>query len=118
MQNTVFVCVMHSARHLGDELYRLSDRYRCLFNYLIKLAALDELHAEVALTIALAYFVDRNDAWMIEACSGFRFQAKTLKVCWCCPLTEADNFQCNSTVETLLPGTKNDSLSTPDNLFE
>src|SRR5215831_4390001 len=118
MQNASFMRVMHRARHLSDEFCRLSDRHRCMGNYFVKLTTFDKLHTEIALTIPLAYLVDGNDAWMVKARSGFGFQTKALQVRWCCPLTEADNFQCNNAIEALLPGAKNDSLSTPANLFE
>ena len=62
MQNTVFMCVMDGAGNLCDEFHRLSDGHRCVFNHLVKLTAFDELHAEVALAIALTNFVNRNDA--------------------------------------------------------
>ena len=47
-------------------------------DYFVKLAALDQLHAEVAVAIALADFVDRDDAWMFKTGGGFGFATKTL----------------------------------------
>jgi len=44
---------------------------------LIKLATFDQFHAEIAGTITLAHFVDRDDAWMIETGGGLRFAAKS-----------------------------------------
>ena len=61
-------------------------------DHFVKLAAFDELHAEVARAIALADFVDGNDAWMIEAGGGFGFAAKALQVRFGGPLTKADDF--------------------------
>jgi hypothetical protein len=63
-----------------------------LFNYLIELAAFDKLHAEVALAIAFADFVNWNDAWMIEASSRFGFQPEAPKVRFGGPLTKANDF--------------------------
>jgi hypothetical protein len=63
-----------------------------VFNYLIKLAAFDELHTEVALTFALSYFVNGNNARMIEAGRGFGFQTKTPKVRFGGPLPKANDF--------------------------
>ena len=74
MENAVFMRVMHGARHLCDEFHRLPDGHRRVFNHFVKLTAFDELHAEVALPIALAHLVDWDDARMIEARSGFCFQ--------------------------------------------
>jgi hypothetical protein len=60
-------------------------------DYFVELSAFDELHAEVALAIALADFVDWNDAWMIEASSRFGFQPEAPKVRFGGPLTKADD---------------------------
>src|SRR5262249_7923220 len=92
MKNSVFVRVMHSARHLGDELCCLPDGNRLVFGYFIKLTTFDKLHAEIALPVPLPYLVDGNDAWMVEARSGSGFQTKALEVHFRCPLTEADDF--------------------------
>jgi hypothetical protein len=51
-----------------------------VFHYLVKLTAFNKLHAEVALTIALAYLIDRHDARVIEARRGFCFRSKPLEV--------------------------------------
>jgi hypothetical protein len=118
MHDAVFVRVMHGARHLGDEFHRPSDGHRHTVNYFVKLTTLDKFHAEIALTIPFAYLVDGNDAWMVKARSGFGFQTKPLQVRLCCPLTQADDFQCNYAVKALLPSTKNDSLPTATNLLE
>src|SRR5262245_40836340 len=80
MQNAVFMCVMNCARHFGNKFHRAPDRQRHTSHYFVKLAAFDEVHAEVALTIALAHLVDGDDARMLQACSGFRFSAKTLQM--------------------------------------
>jgi hypothetical protein len=58
----------------------------------VKLAAFDEFHAEVTGAIALADFVDRNDAGMIEAGRSLRFTAKTFQMRFASPLTKTNNF--------------------------
>ena len=65
MQNAVFVRVMHGAGYLRDKFRRLPDRHRRASDYFVKLAAFDELHAEIARAIALTDFVDRNDTGML-----------------------------------------------------
>jgi hypothetical protein len=90
MHNPVLMRVMHGARHLRDQFRRLPDRYRLAPDYFIKLTSLNKLHAEVTGAIALADFIDGNDAWMIEAGGSFRFPAKALQVCCARPLTKAD----------------------------
>ena len=82
-----------------------------MLDYFVELAAFDELHAEVALAIALADFVDGNNAWMFEVGSGFRFPAKTLQMRFGGPGTEADHFKRDSAIETFLMGTINNALT-------
>ena len=91
MQNAVLMCVMNGASHLCDEFYRLSDWNRRIFNYFVELTAFDKLHTEVALAIALAHFVDGDDAWMIEARSGFSFKSEALEVRFGRPLAETND---------------------------
>ena len=88
MENAVFMRVMHGACHLCDEFHRLPDGHRRVFNHFVKLAAFDELHAEVTLAIALAHLVDWDDAWMIKARSGFCFQTKALEVRFAWPTAQ------------------------------
>src|SRR4029077_1165483 len=73
MQNTVFMRVVNGARHPGDEFPRPPGRNRRVFNYLVKLAAFDKLHAEVALAIALADLINWDDARVSEARGSFAF---------------------------------------------
>ena len=80
MQNAVLMRVMNRAGHLGDQFRRVPDRHRRAPDDFVKLAAFDEFHAEVARAIALADFVDGNDAWMLEAGGSFGFATKTLQV--------------------------------------
>jgi hypothetical protein len=63
-----------------------------MFNYFVQLAAFDELHAEIASTIRLAYLVDGHDARMIEAGRGFGFKAKAFEVRWCGPMPKPYDF--------------------------
>src|SRR6266566_5829139 len=92
MENAVLMRVMHSACDLRDQFHRLPDRHRGSPDYFVKLSALDELHAEVARAIALADFVDGNDARMIEAGRSLGFTAKTFQVRFASPLTKANYF--------------------------
>jgi hypothetical protein len=92
MQDAVFMRVVHGACRLCDEFHRLPDGHRRVFNYFVKLTAFDKLHAEVALPIALAYLVNRDDAWIIQARSSFCFQAKALEVRFGGPLPKANDF--------------------------
>ena len=92
MEDSVFVCVMNRARYFGDYFRRLSHRHWRTANHFIKLAAFDELHAEVAGAVTLAHFVDGNDARVIKTCGGCRFPTKALHVRSAGPLTNPKNF--------------------------
>ena len=91
MEDAVLMRVVHGASHLRDQFHRLPDRHRRLFNYFVKLAAFDKLHAEVALAITLANFVDWNNARMLQACCRFCFAAETFHVRFARPLAKADD---------------------------
>jgi len=84
--------VVHGPRHLRDQFRRLPDRHWPAPDYFIQLSTFDELHTEVTGTIALAHFVDWNDAGMIEAGGGFGLPAKALQVRFARPLTKANDF--------------------------
>src|SRR5262245_48362787 len=90
MQNAIFMRVMHSARDFGHQFHRLPDRHRCALDHLVKLAAFDELHTEVARALVLTDFVDRDDARMIEAGGGFGLPAKPSQMHIARPLAKAN----------------------------
>src|SRR5438046_1701634 len=92
MQDAVLVRVMNNARHLDNEFHRLTDRHRRAPDYFVKLAAFDKLHAEVALAITFANFMDWNDTGMLQASCRFGFEAKALQVRFARPLTKTDDF--------------------------
>src|SRR5947199_2153972 len=92
MKDSVLVREMNRACHFGDYFCRLPHRHWRTAYHVIKLAALDKLHAEVAGTITLAHFVDGNDACVIKTRGGCRFPAKALQVRSAGPLTNLKNF--------------------------
>jgi hypothetical protein len=92
MQNTVLMRVVNGARDLGDQLRSLPDRHRRAPDYFVKLPAFNEFHAEVTGAIPFAYFVNWNDARMIETRGGFRFPAETFHVRFAGPLTKVNDF--------------------------
>jgi hypothetical protein len=92
MEDAVFMRVMDGSSDLRDKLRRLPDRHRLALDHFVKLAALDKLHAEVALAITLAHFMDWNDTGMLQASGRFRFEAKALQVGFARPLTKANDF--------------------------
>jgi hypothetical protein len=109
---------MHGVRYFRDQFHRSPDRQRLAPHYFVKLAAFNELHAEVALAIAFANVVNGNDAWMIQAGSGLRLTAKALQVRFGGPRAEANHFERDGTIETFLMGAINYALSAPANFLE
>jgi hypothetical protein len=78
MQDAVLVRVMNCARQFGDEFRGGASRNRLTLGHFIELSAVDELHAEVAGTLAFAHVVNGNDAWMIQVRGRFGFPTKAL----------------------------------------
>src|SRR5262249_35611592 len=113
VQNSMFVRIMHGARYLCDEFRRASNWHRFALHHFVKLAAFDELHAKVALAIALAYLIDRNNTWMIEAGCRFCFTPKPLQVRFGRPRPYTNYLQRNGAIETFLPRPINYALTTP-----
>ena len=89
-----------------------------MFEDFVNLTALDELHTEVALTVALADFVNGNDAWMFQARRRFRLTPKALQMRFSGPRTKADHLQRNDAIETFLMGPINYALTTPPNFLQ
>src|ERR1044071_5206850 len=92
LENPEFVCVMDRAGRLRDQLRRLPDRHRRASDNFVKLTAFDELHAEIAGPVALAHFVNWNDARLFETGGSFSLPAKALHVRFAGPLTKANDF--------------------------
>src|SRR5512132_4476979 len=111
MQYPVLMRVMHGASNLRNQFSRLSDRHRLPLDYLVKLAALDESHAEIARAIALPHFMDWNDAGMLQASCRFRLPAKTLEVRFGGPGAKAYHLECHCAVEAFLMGPVNHALT-------
>src|SRR5882672_7425957 len=109
---------MNSASQLRDQFYGPSDRYTLALDHFVELAAFNELHAEVAATIALAHFMNGNDKWMVEAGGGFCFSAKALQMRFSGPGAQADYFECNGAIETFLMRPVNYTLTTPANFLQ
>src|SRR5205807_9474442 len=84
----------------------------------IELAAFDELHAEVARAIALADFVDLDEAWMLKTGAGFRFTTEPLQVPSRASMTEADNLERDCAIQTFLPGAIDDALTAASDFFQ
>src|SRR4029077_8575506 len=94
------------------------DRHRLTLEHRIELAAFDQAHAEVAGAIALADFVNWNDAGMVQSGGRFGFATESFHVRFRGPMTQGDYLQCDDAIETFLPGTVNHPLAAPTDFFE
>src|SRR5436190_3589951 len=77
VQDAVLMRVVNRARQFRDEFRCGASRDRRALCHFVELSAIDELHAEVTRTFALAYVVYGNDAWMIQVCCRLGFPTKT-----------------------------------------
>ena len=76
----------------------------------------DKLHADNT-SHALADFVDGNDARMIET-SGFGFPAKTFQMRFGGPRAQANYFERDGAIETLLMSAINNTLTAPADFLQ
>src|SRR6266516_4862272 len=90
MKDAVLVRIMDRARYFGDYFRRLPHRHWRTAYHFIKLTAFDKFHAEIAGAVALAYFVDGNDARVIETGGRFGLPNTTLHMRFASPLTKAN----------------------------
>src|SRR6476661_7615528 len=104
MQNAVLMRVVNRARDFGNEFHGAPDRHWFALEDRIELFALDQSHAEVASAVAFANFIDRNNPWMVQACSGLRLASKAFQVRCGGPRTQADYLQRDGPIETFLVG--------------
>jgi hypothetical protein len=105
--------VVHSACHFRNEFHRAPDRHGFAPDHFIELAAFNKLHAEITLAIKLAYLIDGNDSWVLEASRSFGLAAESFQVRFGGPRTQAKQFERDSTVQTLLMGAINNGLAAP-----
>jgi hypothetical protein len=118
MEDATLMRIMNCAGQLGDQFRCVTDRHRFALRDGIELAALHESHAEVTGTVALSNLVNRNDARMVQAGRGFRFEPKALHVCFCCPVSETNHFERHNPVQTFLPCPINHALATASDFLE
>ena len=100
MQDVVFVGVLHRACELNNQFHCGPDRHRLTIEDRIELAAFDQAHAEVASAIALADFINRNDAGMVQSGGRFRFATELFHVRFRGPMTQRDHLQRYDAIET------------------
>jgi hypothetical protein len=59
-----------------------------------------------------------NDKWMVEVSSGFCFAAKALQMRFSGPRSQANYFERDGAIETLLVGAVNYTLTTPADFLQ
>jgi len=118
MDDAAFMRIMNCPGNLGDQFRGVTDRHRFAPCHFVELAPFDKFHAEVAGAVALPDFVNRNNAWMLEAGGSFGLEPETLKMRLRGPLAETDNFERNTAVETFLPRPEHYSLTASANFFQ
>src|SRR6266513_4659933 len=74
MEDTALMRIMNCPGQLGDQFRCVTGRHRFALRDGIELAALHQSHAEVTGAAALPYFVNRDDARMLETGGGFCLQ--------------------------------------------
>src|SRR5437870_6618686 len=82
------------------------------------MAAFDEFHAALAGAIALADFVNGDNAWMLKTGGGFRFTTESLQVRFRGPMTEADDLERDCAIQTFLPGAIDYALTAASDFFQ
>src|SRR4029077_141563 len=110
--------VMHSACHFHNEFHRVPDRDGFAPDHFIELAAFNKLHAEITLAITLAYLIDGNDSWVLEAGGSFGLAAESFQVRFGGPRAQSKQFERDRTVQTFLMSAIHHALAAPANFFQ
>ena len=117
MQDSSLMCVMNSSRELDNEFHCASRRQRVAFDDFIQASAFDQLHAEIARTVAFSDLMNRHNARMIQTRRGFGLKTKPFDVRFRCPPPKANDFQCHYAIKTFLACPINNALAAASNLL-
>src|SRR5204863_9283546 len=112
------MCEIHSACHFHNKFHRAPDRHGFAPDHFIELAAFNELHAEITLTIALADLMNGNNPWMFQTGGSFRFPAKALQMRFRGPSPHCNYLERNRAIETFLSRPINYPLTAPSTFFQ
>src|SRR5215470_1067510 len=91
VQDAVFMRIVNRTRQFRDEFRCVASRDRRALCHFIELSAVDELHAEVARTLAFAHVVNGNDAWMIQVGGRLGLPTKALYMRLCRPFAKTND---------------------------
>src|SRR6266545_1095164 len=92
MHDAVLVCIMNRTCQLRDEFHRAPNWHWPAFDSFIESAAFDQAHAEVATTVALTDFMNRNDERVVQTSGSFCLKAETPEVCFRGPMSGTQDF--------------------------
>ena len=109
--------VVHAPRHFRAQLDRLPQRQGLAPNDTVERPAVDQLHAEVAATVAFAHFVDRHDPGMIQAGGRLGFAPETPEVRLCGPRTKTDDLERDNSVQAFLARPVDHALPAASDFF-
>ncbi len=128
MEYPVFMRVVNRVCQLCNEFHCAAERQRLAFatgrirrcgpNHFVELSALDQVHAEVAETVALANFVNWDYTRMVKSGGRFCFSTETFQVRFRGPPAQANHFERDSAIEAFLSGAIHYALPTAANLLE
>src|SRR5262249_53302745 len=76
-----------------------------------ELAALLELHAEIARPVALSDLVDRNDPWMLKTCGCFGLATEAFQVRFTRAMPKSHDFKRHEAIQTFLASAINNALA-------
>ena len=80
MQNAALMCVMDGTGRAGQQFHRASGCQWSADDELLEAGPLNQFHREIMLTLDLANLVNRDNLWMIQISSRFRFGLEALEV--------------------------------------
>src|SRR6478609_7563782 len=103
--------VMHRAADCHEQLARGSWPHRLASNRLVQSAALHQLHAVKAESMALADLKNRNNGGMIQSRRGFSFQAKALEPFAAREMARRNTLERHHPIQPFLSRAINDSLA-------
>src|SRR6266568_7617565 len=118
MENAALMRVVNGASQGRHQLRQVSCVHRHAAQVLPQIGSLDQLHAQEALVVQCAEFVDRNNVRVIEFCGGFCFDLETLDGPSRGQMAVANHFERDESVEADLASAINHPHAAAGDLIE
>ena len=99
MQGALLVGVLDRQGDGVDPAHGLLRRQRIIADQVRQAPALDEIHAEIVLTVVLADFVDGDDVGVLQASGGLGLQAEAIVVGGTGQLAGEDHLEGDDAIE-------------------